>query len=69
MIRYESECAGFADGCRGCGTDIQTEEDKAITALTELYQYGSFIPSDAREKFRESTQFACKVLKKRSEIE
>lgn len=50
--------------CPYCGTDIQTEEDKAITALTELYQYGSFIPSDAREKFRESIQFACKVLQK-----
>ena len=50
--------------CPYCGADIQTEEDKAITALTELYQYGSFIPSDAREKFRESIQFACKVLQK-----
>lgn len=50
--------------CPYCGADIQTEEDKAIKSLTELYQYGSFIPSDAREKFRESIQFACKVLQK-----
>ena len=55
--------------CPYCGADIQTEEDKAITALTELYQYGSFIPSDAREKFRESIQFACKVLQKGRETE
>ena len=52
--------------CPFCGKKILTEEELHVKNLTELYQFGVFVPDEKKEYFRNTLRGAIDFIKKGS---
>ena len=52
--------------CPFCGKKILTEEERHVKNLTELYQFGVFVPDEQKEHFRNTIRYAIDFIKKGS---